>query len=201
MVGATHNTAQVYRDFAFVREQPDEEKRVRLVGRIVSRRAVGKSGYLHLQDEKDYIQVYVNIANVGDAPYKLYRGCEMGSIIAVTGVVYRTPKLQVITVRADAFEVVHHMENQDHVIYTRRELRPQKPIEVVFQDNGTFNYIADDGAVWTRSVPSGSETLWAQDVVFDARIVAMRTKSSPRLAEDELSNQGPGEEESTCATQ
>ena len=188
MVGATHNTAQVYRDFAFVREQPDEEKRVRLVGRIVSRRAVGKSGFLHLQDEKDYIQVYVHRANVGVAPYKLYRSCEMGSIIAVTGVVYRTPKLHYITIRADAFEVVHHMENQDHVIYTRQELRPKKPTEVVFQDDGTFKYIAGDDAVWTRSVPSGNETLWAQDVVFDARIVAMRTKSSPRLAGDELSN-------------
>ena len=200
MGNATHNIEQVHQDFASVGAQPDKNNRVRLVGRMVGIESLGRISHILLQDEKNSIQVNVFHQHVGAEAYNACMDCEIGSTIRVEGAVYRNLDHDVILIRASEFEVLEHFERPDHIIYTRSEVRPRQPTEVVHQKDGTFRYITDDGVEWIRDIPTGNSTLWQQDIVLDVQTVSMRPKSSPRLAEDELSNRGPGEE-STCATQ
>ena len=86
----THTTAAIHRDFAEVQETPDETKRIRLAGRIMTKRDHGKSSFAHLQDTDGRIQIYVRRDKVGAEPYLVYRRFDIGDIIGVEGVVFRT---------------------------------------------------------------------------------------------------------------
>ena len=192
MNDATHTTSAIYREFAFVKDEPDEDRRIRLIGRAVSVRGVGKSGFGNLQDEHDYIQYYVHRDNVGIDVYKQFRGCPLGSLIAIEGVVYRTPNLEKLTIRVDKFEILNPYDHRDHIIYTRTDSRPNPPTNVIWNEDGSFEYITDDDTTWHRSVPAGGETLWGQIVMFDKNIDGMRLDGDMFQPSMRASSRGPG---------
>lgn len=86
----THTTSVIHRDFAETQETPDETQRIRLAGRIMTKRDHGKSSFAHLQDSEGRIQIYVRRDKVGAEPYLVYRRFDVGDIIGVEGVVFRT---------------------------------------------------------------------------------------------------------------
>ena len=86
----THTTSVIRRDFAETQETPDETQRIRLAGRIMTKRDHGKSSFAHLQDSEGRIQIYVRRDKVGAEPYLVYRRFDVGDIIGVEGVVFRT---------------------------------------------------------------------------------------------------------------
>ena len=193
MTDATHTTSGIYREFAGVGEEPDEQKRVRLIGRAVKIKGVGKSGFGILQDEHDYIQYYVHRDNVGGDVYREFRGCAIGSLIAIEGVVYRTPNLNTITIRTDTFEILAALDYRDHIIFTRSDTRPNPPTDVIWNEDETFEYLTDDETTWIRGIPAGGETLWGQVVIFDRSVNGMRIDGEMFTAADMPSNRGPGE--------
>ncbi|MBM3262761.1 MAG: lysine--tRNA ligase [candidate division Zixibacteria bacterium] len=67
------------------------ETPVSVAGRILSKRGHGKSGFAHIMDRTDRIQIYVQIDRVGETEYDVYtRLIEVGDYIGVTGRVFRT---------------------------------------------------------------------------------------------------------------
>lgn len=86
----THTTLVIHRDFAETQETSDETQRIRLAGRIMTKRDHGKSSFAHLQDSEGRIQIYVRRDKVGAEPYLVYRRFDVGDIIGVEGVVFRT---------------------------------------------------------------------------------------------------------------
>lgn len=63
---------------------------VRLAGRIMTLRAMGKATFLHLKDRHGTIQLYVRKNKVGEDTYALFKLFEVGDIIGVEGTVMRT---------------------------------------------------------------------------------------------------------------
>ena len=51
---------------------------------------MGKAGFLHLQDRDGQIQVYIRKDTVGDEAFEYYKHTDLGDIIGVAGVVFRT---------------------------------------------------------------------------------------------------------------
>lgn len=64
--------------------------RVQTAGRLVSVRGHGKAGFGHLQGENERIQIYVRLDRVGDENFELYQNLDLGDLIGVRGVLFRT---------------------------------------------------------------------------------------------------------------
>ena len=71
-------------------EDPSAGARVRLAGRMVSRRVMGKASFAHLQDSTGRMQLYVRRDDVGEEVYAGFKKWDVGDIIGVEGFVFRT---------------------------------------------------------------------------------------------------------------
>ena len=72
---------------------------VSMAGRIMSKRGMGKASFADLQDKQGRIQLYVRKDLVGEEAYADFKKWDIGDIIGVTGVVFRT-HMGEISVRA-----------------------------------------------------------------------------------------------------
>ena len=72
---------------------------VSMAGRIMSKRGMGKASFADLQDKQGRIQLYVRKDMVGEDAYADFKKWDIGDIIGVTGVVFRT-HMGEISVRA-----------------------------------------------------------------------------------------------------
>ena len=63
---------------------------VKIAGRIMSKRRMGKMCFMHIQDKDGQIQLVINKADLGEEPYELVKASDIGDIIGVEGSVYRT---------------------------------------------------------------------------------------------------------------
>ena len=86
----THTTSDIHKDFADIEETPDETQKIRIAGRIMTKRDHGKSSFAHLQDSEGRIQIYVRRDNIGAEPYIAYRRFDTGDIVGAEGTPFRT---------------------------------------------------------------------------------------------------------------
>ncbi|MEN8175116.1 MAG: lysine--tRNA ligase [Pseudomonadota bacterium] len=75
--------------------------RVKVAGRLMSRRIMGKASFAHLQDMSGRIQLFVQKANLGEEPYDAFRHeLDLGDIIGAEGVLFKT-RTGELSVRCD----------------------------------------------------------------------------------------------------
>ena len=88
----THLSGQIRNEFGDLSREELEEKNVvvKIAGRIMTKRRMGKLGFMHLQDKDGQIQVMVNKRVVGDEPYELFKACDIGDIVGIEGTVMKT---------------------------------------------------------------------------------------------------------------
>ena len=101
----THTTLDIRDEFDDVTENPDETHRVTVAGRIMTKRDHGKSSFVNLQDSTGQIQIYVRRDGVGADSYLIYRRFDVGDIIGVSGVVFRT-RTGELTILVDSVELL-----------------------------------------------------------------------------------------------
>ncbi len=65
-------------------------KTVRIAGRMMSRRIMGKASFVHLYDGEGKIQSYVKRDDVGEEDYAGFKKWDIGDIIGIEGFVFRT---------------------------------------------------------------------------------------------------------------
>ena len=69
----------------------EEPRTVRIAGRIMSRRIMGKASFAHVMDNTGTMQVYVRRDDIGEDAYKEdFKKWDIGDIIGVEGFVFRT---------------------------------------------------------------------------------------------------------------
>ena len=76
-----------------------EEKPVRVAGRIMSKRGMGKAIFCHIKDDRGQIQIYLRADELSAQEFADFRKYDIGDIIGVEGTVFRT-KTGETTVRA-----------------------------------------------------------------------------------------------------
>ena len=81
------------------------EKEVSIAGRLVTLRGHGKTSFAHVQDADGRMQVYARRDDLGEEAYELWKLLEVGDIVGVTGVVFRT-RTDELTVRVQSFELL-----------------------------------------------------------------------------------------------
>lgn len=86
-------------------DEPDAGPRVRVAGRIVSRREMGKSTFAHLADRDGRIQLYLRLNDLGEERYRLLGLLDLGDWIGAEGAVFRT-KSGEVSLRVESFELL-----------------------------------------------------------------------------------------------
>ncbi|NWL90235.1 lysine--tRNA ligase [Paenibacillus sp. 79R4] len=73
------------------KEELDEQQvKVSIAGRIMAKRGMGKASFAHIQDLSGKIQIYVRKDSIPEDKYAAFKLLDLGDIIGVTGVVFKT---------------------------------------------------------------------------------------------------------------
>ena len=90
----THRSREILDNFEALDGQT-----VSIAGRMMSRRVMGKASFAHVLDRDGQIQIYVRRDDVGEEAYKQFKDFDLGDVIGVKGVVFRT-KMGEVSVHA-----------------------------------------------------------------------------------------------------
>jgi lysyl-tRNA synthetase class 2 len=82
-----------------------QKPRASIAGRIVAERSFGKAAFLKLRDRTGELQAYVKKDVLGDAIFEIYKLCDVGDYVAVTGPLFRT-KTGELSVHAESLELL-----------------------------------------------------------------------------------------------
>ena len=96
----THHSAVIKESFEEL-----EGKTVRVAGRMMSKRIMGKASFCNIQDLKGNIQSYVARDSLGEEEYKGFKKLDIGDIIGIEGVVFRT-KTGEISIHAEKIDLL-----------------------------------------------------------------------------------------------
>jgi len=81
----THHSKNVIDDFTEM-----EGKKVKLAGRLMAKREMGKSSFCDLHDRDGKIQLFFRINDLGEEAYEEFKKLDIGDIIGVSGEVFKT---------------------------------------------------------------------------------------------------------------
>lgn len=83
----THHSSDIINGFDEL-----EGKEVSVAGRLMNKRVMGKASFINIQDREGRLQGYISKNDVGDESYLAFKKFDIGDIIGVKGVVFRTQK-------------------------------------------------------------------------------------------------------------
>jgi lysyl-tRNA synthetase, class II len=88
----THTIPQILAEYTEKTGEQLENPRVnvRVAGRIMAIRLMGKAGFAHLQQDGQRLQIYVKKDAVGEKGFELYKLLDLGDHIGVSGYLFRT---------------------------------------------------------------------------------------------------------------
>ncbi len=88
----THTVEQILAEYSAKTPEDLEQARVtvRVAGRIMAIRLMGKAGFAHLQQDGKRLQIYVKKDAVGEKGFELYKLLDLGDHIGVAGYLFRT---------------------------------------------------------------------------------------------------------------
>jgi lysyl-tRNA synthetase class 2 len=103
----THHSQQI---FDLYGEKTKEELtelnvNVTIAGRIMTKRDMGKAGFMHLLDRDGKIQVYLRKDVLSELDFELFLDADLGDIVGITGTVFRTNHGE-LSVKAEHY---HHL--------------------------------------------------------------------------------------------
>ncbi|MBS6367983.1 MAG: lysine--tRNA ligase, partial [Clostridiales bacterium] len=84
----------VTHDSAFIKENFDalEGQQVRIAGRLMSKRGMGKVSFCDLQDKSGRIQLYARKDEMDAEAYDQFKKYDIGDVVGVCGEVFRTQR-------------------------------------------------------------------------------------------------------------
>ncbi|MGP4063272.1 lysine--tRNA ligase [Oceanobacillus sp. M65] len=90
----------------FTKEELEEKTdQVTIAGRMMTKRGKGKAGFAHIQDLSGQIQLYIRKDAVGEEAYELFQSTDLGDIVGITGVMFKT-KVGELSVKAAKFQLL-----------------------------------------------------------------------------------------------
>ena len=90
----THHSSDIVNNFDEL-----EGKEVTVAGRLMNKRVMGKASFINVKDRDGRLQGYISKNDVGEESYLAFKKFDIGDIVGVKGVVFRTQKGE-ISVRA-----------------------------------------------------------------------------------------------------
>ncbi|MBL7033197.1 MAG: lysine--tRNA ligase, partial [Candidatus Delongbacteria bacterium] len=125
----SHDSARLLEDFSRLEEQQEE---VSLAGRLIALRRMGKASFAHLLDSSGRLQLFVQRDEVGEDKYALFKLLDIGDLIGVKGVAFRTrageesllvKELQLLTKNLYPLPIVKEKDGRKFDAFTDKEQR------------------------------------------------------------------------------
>ena len=103
----SQSASEIASKFADASEQALAEapKDLRVAGRIVAIRRMGKASFFHIQDRRGRLQVYIQQNRVGEEAYNLFRTLDVGDIVGLSGYLFRT-RTRELTLEAEGLRLL-----------------------------------------------------------------------------------------------
>ena len=103
----THSAAEIVAHYAEATDQDlsAAPRDIRIGGRVMAIRRMGKASFFHLQDRRGRLQVYVQQNKLGEEGYALFRALDIGDIVGVWGHLFRTQTKE-LTLQADGLRLL-----------------------------------------------------------------------------------------------
>jgi len=86
----SHSSKEIVLKYESLKPEEKTTDNVSVAGRLMQIRRMGKASFTHLQDETGKIQLYFRSDDVGAEKYDILRMLDIGDIIGVKGVVFKT---------------------------------------------------------------------------------------------------------------
>lgn len=87
----THHSQEIIENFETLETKEGQEPiLVRIAGRLMSKRVMGKASFCHIQDKEGKIQSYVARDAIGTDEYAVFKKLDIGDIVGVEGTVFKT---------------------------------------------------------------------------------------------------------------
>lgn len=88
----THKSGQIKTEFEGKEKEELEalNAKVKIAGRIMTKRLMGKAGFMHLQDIDGQIQIYVRKDMIGEDMFDVFKKADIGDIVGIEGIVMKT---------------------------------------------------------------------------------------------------------------
>lgn len=111
---------------------------VRIAGRIMTKRRMGKLGFMHLQDRDGQIQVVVNKGVVGDDVYEIFKVSDLGDIIGIVGTVIKTDSGE-LSVKAQEYihltKALRPLPEKFHGLQDIEERYRRRYVDLIMNEN------------------------------------------------------------------
>lgn len=102
----THKVAPIFEKFSGIEtgQQLTEEK-VKMAGRLMTRRDMGKAAFFNFQDQSGSIQAYVKLEELPANDRKFFDLVDLGDWIGIEGFVFKTKKGE-LSIHCNRFEII-----------------------------------------------------------------------------------------------
>lgn len=136
----THRSEQIRAEFGenTKEELTEKDVHVSVAGRIMTKRRMGKLGFMHIQDRDGQIQIVVNKGIVGEEVYEIFKASDIGDIIGVEGVVCKTDSGE-LSVRADSYthlcKALRPLPEKFHGLQDVEERYRRRYVDLIMNDH------------------------------------------------------------------
>ena len=88
----THKSGQIVAEYESKEKEELAELnvRVKVAGRIMTKRLMGKAGFMHIQDIDGKLQIYVRKDALGEEMFEVFKKADIGDIVGIEGIVMKT---------------------------------------------------------------------------------------------------------------
>ena len=118
-------------------------KTVKVAGRIMSKRGMGKAVFCHIQDDRGTIQIYVRKDAVSEQEFADFRKYDIGDIIGVSGFVFKT-KTEEISVHVESVTLLSKslrpLPEKFHGMTSTELKYRQRYVDLIMSDDSRRNF-------------------------------------------------------------
>ena len=117
---------------------------VKVAGRMMLKRAMGKASFATLADMGGQIQLYINNQGVGEAAHEAFKHWDMGDIIAAEGTLFKTNHGE-LTVRVSAIRLLSKslrpLPNKFHGLADQEQKYRQRYVDLITNQDTRHTFI------------------------------------------------------------
>ncbi|MEK6901764.1 MAG: lysine--tRNA ligase [Nanoarchaeota archaeon] len=99
----THHATEINEKYATLKPGDHTTDSVRIAGRVMLKRVMGKASFFHVQDQSGKVQIYLREDDLGKKYDLLVRTVDLGDFLGVEGTIFKT-KMGEVTIHASSYE-------------------------------------------------------------------------------------------------
>lgn len=136
----THRSGEIRQAYESCEKEELEEKnvRVKIAGRIMTKRRQGKAGFMHIQDLDGKIQIYVRKDLLGDESYEVFKKSDLGDIVGIEGIVMKTNHGE-LSIKAEVYthlsKALRPLPEKFHGLQDIEERYRRRYVDLIMNEN------------------------------------------------------------------